>query len=122
MKNGAVLTGLISALLLFIKQVTEIFGIDLSHQLEIVSAILGSILAILVNIGVITNPNTKGVSDAGIDLELNKPRDQHKDPVIFEGDSNIKTPVNFDTSQPFTDDSDDVVFDVNQYEANDKEV
>ena len=73
-KNGATLSGLISLLLLLIKQVTEMFGVDLSHQLTQISGIIGTILAILTGLGLITNPNTKGLSDAGIDLELNKPR------------------------------------------------
>lgn len=33
-KNKAVLTGLVGALLLFIKQVTDLFGLDLSTQLN----------------------------------------------------------------------------------------
>ncbi|WP_080355914.1 phage holin [Staphylococcus epidermidis] len=61
------------ALLLFAKQVTEAFGIDISTQLETVSGIIGSIITLLVTLGVITIPNTKRISDAGIDFELNKP-------------------------------------------------
>ena len=34
--------------------------------------------------GVVTNPNTKGLSDAGIDLELNK---TPYDPVQFKSES-----------------------------------
>ncbi|WP_256096085.1 phage holin, partial [Staphylococcus hominis] len=39
-KYGATLSGLISLLLLLIKQVTEMFGIDLSHQLTQISGII----------------------------------------------------------------------------------
>lgn len=41
-KNKAVLTGLVGALLLFIKQVTDLFGLDLSTQLNQASAIIGA--------------------------------------------------------------------------------
>ena len=46
-KNKAVLTGLVGALLLFIKQVTDLFGLDLSTQLNQASAIIGAILTLL---------------------------------------------------------------------------
>lgn len=62
------------AILLFAKQVTEAFGIDISAQLETISGIICSIITLLVALGVITNPNTKRISDAGINFELNKPR------------------------------------------------
>lgn len=113
-KNGATLSGLISLLLLLVKQVTEMFGIDLSHQLTQISGIIGTILAILAGLGLITNPNTKGLSDAGIDLELNKPRNQDTHPVEFKNSDketvipNALTPREYDTSEEFTDDSDEV--------------
>ena len=69
-KNGAIVSSLVGTVLLLIKQVSEIFGVDLSHQLESVSGILGTILTLLAGLGIITNPNTKGVSDAGIDLRF----------------------------------------------------
>ncbi|WP_281183077.1 phage holin [Staphylococcus schleiferi] len=121
LKNGATLSALIGTLFLLVKQVTEIFGIDISNQLQMASGIVGTILTLLAGLGIITNPNTKGVSDAGIDMQLSKPRDQDTHPVSFEEDSNSKTPKFYDTSQPFTDDSTDVVFDVNQYDANERE-
>ncbi|PNY88065.1 phage holin, partial [Staphylococcus capitis] len=76
LKNGAIVSSLVGTVLLLIKQVSEIFGVDLSHQLESVSGILGTILTLLAGLGIITNPNTKGVSDAGIDLDLNAPRNE----------------------------------------------
>lgn len=113
-KNGATLSGLISLLLLLVKQVTEMFGIDLSHQLTQISGIIGTILAILAGLGLITNPNTKGLSDAGIDLELSKPRNQDTHPVEFKNSDkgtvipNALTPKEYDTSEEFTDDSDEI--------------
>ncbi|MCE5541747.1 phage holin [Staphylococcus felis] len=120
-KNKAVLTGLLSAVLLFVKQVTEIFGIDLSTQLEQVSGVVGAVLMLLTGLGILIDPTTQGVSDTGIAHTYDEPRDQYRDPVVFKGADNTRAPETFDTSQPFTDDSDDVVFDVNQYDANEKE-
>ncbi|MEU8310851.1 phage holin, partial [Actinomadura sp. NPDC048955] len=53
LKNGTTLTALVGAILLFAKQVTEAFGIDISSQLETISNILGSIITILVALGVV---------------------------------------------------------------------
>ncbi len=86
LKNGTTLTALVGATLLFVKQVTEAFGIDISSQLETISGIIGSIITLLVALGIVTNPNTKGIADAGIDLELNKPRNEYTHPVQFESD------------------------------------
>ncbi|MDS4009744.1 phage holin [Staphylococcus capitis] len=110
LKNGTTLTAIIGALLLFVKQITEIFGIDISHQLEQVSGIIGTIITLLVGMGVVTNPNTKGVSDAGIDLDLNAPRNEETHPVQFKSESGAVKPENFDTNEPFTDDSDEEEF------------
>ena len=92
LKNGTTLTAIIGALLLFVKQITEIFGIDISHQLEQVSGIIGTIITLLVGMGVVTNPNTKGVSDAGIDLDLNAPRNEETHPVQFKSESGVVKP------------------------------
>lgn len=113
LKNGTTLTALVGAVLLFAKQVTEAFGIDISSQLETISSILGSIITILVALGVVTNPNTKGFTDAGIDLELNKPRNQETHPVQFKSESGAVKPEVFDTNEPFTDDSDEEKFEFN---------
>lgn len=113
-KNGSTLSGLISLLLLLIKQVTEMFGVDLSQQLAQISDIIATILLILAGLGLITNPNTKGLSDAGIDLELSKPRNQDTHPVEFKNTEkgtvvpNALTPKKYDTSEEFTDDTDEV--------------
>ena len=54
------------AILLFIKQITEAFGVDLSAQIEQVSGLIGAIITFLVGIGVVTDPTTVGVKDSGI--------------------------------------------------------
>ncbi|WP_412519776.1 phage holin [Staphylococcus simulans] len=76
-KNKTVLTGIIGALLLFIKQVTELFGLDLSTQLEQLSALAGTIITLLVGLGVIVDPTSKGIKDSGIVQTYTKPRDSN---------------------------------------------
>ncbi|HFN8508648.1 TPA: phage holin, partial [Staphylococcus aureus] len=73
-KNKAVLAGLVGALLLFIKQITDLFGFDLSNQLNQASAIIGAILTLLTGIGVITDPTSKGVADSSIAQTYQAPR------------------------------------------------
>lgn len=118
LQNKATLSALIGLLFLLAKQVSEILGIDISHQLEQLSGIVGTILTILGLLGVITNPNTKGVSDAGIDLDLNAPRNEETHPVQFKSESGAVKPEVFDTNEPFTDDSDEIEWDVADYENN----
>lgn len=110
-KNKAVLTAMISAILLFAKQITDIFGIDINTQLEQVSSVVGAILALLTGLGVITDPTTKGVGDSGIVQTYNKPRKDVDTPVIYKLETKMKTPQNYDVSQPFSDNSDEIVHD-----------
>lgn len=125
-QNKAVLTGLVGAVLLFVKQVSELFGVDLSSQLEQVSSIIGTILTLLAGLGIITDPTSKGVSDSGIAQTYQQPRDSTNPDefVEWQGVNSDITPdkaekelVTFDTSMPFTDDSDNVKYDVNEYES-----
>ncbi|MDQ7113887.1 phage holin [Staphylococcus simulans] len=121
-KNKTVLTGLIGALLLFIKQVTELFGLDLSTQLEQISALAGTIITLLVGLGVIVDPTTKGVKDSGIVKLYAKPRDSNNTDEmvqwqkVYVPEVQQFRPKTYDTTHPFTDDSDEIGFDVNEYE------
>jgi len=129
-KNKAILTGLLGAVLLFIKQVTELFGLDLSNQLEQISGLIGTILTLLAGLGVIVDPTSKGVKDSGIVQTYSEPRDSQNPNEFVEWQSNKndtnelvpeaneKTPDHHDTSQPFTDDSDEIEWDVADYENN----
>lgn len=123
LKNKTVLAGIVSAILLFIKQLTELFGIDIGNQLEQVSGVIGSVLALLTGLGVLVDPTTKGTSDSGISKTYIRPRNENIDPVEYQKEeANLKvqvgimTPQVYDTSEPFTDDSDEVTFDVADYE------
>ncbi|MHD0383332.1 phage holin [Staphylococcus simulans] len=122
-KNKTVLTGIIGALLLFIKQVTELFGLDLSTQLEQLSALAGTIITLLVGLGVIVDPTSKGIKDSGIVQTYTKPRDSNNtdEMVQWQNQAHVPEvqqfqPKIYDTTQPFTDDSDEIGFDVNEYE------
>src|SRR5699024_4935547 len=125
LKNKATLTAIVGVILLFIKQITEAFGIDLSEQIEQVSGLIGAVITLLVGIGVITDPTTVGVKDSGITKTYTKPRDENIDPVEYQkvvSDEKVTperkeiTPEEFDISEPFTDDTDEVEFDVADYE------
>ena len=110
LKNKATLTALVGAILLFIKQITEAFGVDLSAEIEQVSGLIGAIITFLVGIGVVTDPTTKGVKDSGITKTYAKPRDENIDPVEYQREGNTFTPKEYDTREEFSDDSDEVDF------------
>ena len=67
----------------------------------------------------------KGFRDTGIVQTYTKPRNEKIDPLVFQNKADedaelvkigAQEPEEFDTSQPFTDDSEDVEFDVAEYE------
>lgn len=110
LKNKATLTAIVGAILLFIKQITEAFGVDLSEQIEQVSGLIGAIITFLVGIGVVTDPTTVGVKDSGITKTYTKPRDENVDPVEYQREGNTFTPKEYDTREDFSDDSDEIEF------------
>ena len=110
LKNKATLTAIVGAILLFIKQITEAFGVDLSEQIEQVSGLIGAIITFLVGIGVVTDPTTVGVKDSGIAQTYSNPRDENVDPVEYQREGNTFTPKEYDTREEFSDDSDEVEF------------
>ena len=110
LKNKATLTALVGAILLFIKQITEAFGVDLSEQIEQVSGLIGAIITFLVGVGVVTDPTTVGVKDSGITKTYTKPRDENVDPVEYQREGNTFTPKEYDTREDFSDDSDEIEF------------
>ena len=84
LKNKATLTALVGAILLFIKQITEAFGIDLSTQIEQISGLVGAVITLLVGLGVVVDPTSKGVKDSGITKTYTKPRDENENPVEYQ--------------------------------------
>ncbi|WP_194752418.1 phage holin [Staphylococcus chromogenes] len=121
LQNKSTLTALIGLFFVLLKQIGEMFGVDFTTQIEQLSGMVGTILTALGLLGVITDPTTKGVSDTGIVQTYQKPRDSKNEDEQLEWqavaahnaelvrDAQEKELPTFDTSQPFTDDDDDVV-------------
>ena len=133
-KNKTVLLSLVAAVALFANQITQAFGLDYSAQVEQVVNVAGSVITLLVGLGIVVDPNTKGVADSGLAQTYTKPRDD-KNPREYiqwmedskDSEKNNEEdflvperkeiePEEFDISQPFSDDSDEVEYDVAEYE------
>nr|DAZ07136.1 MAG TPA: holin [Caudoviricetes sp.] len=128
-KKKSFWVAIVSAIVLFINNITQALGLNYTEQLEQFSNGINGLLAVLVTFGVINDPTTKGMKDSGIAQTYSKPRDESIDPVEYQkvvNDEKVTperkelTPQEFDTSQPFTDDSDEVEFDVADYEYDEK--
>lgn len=122
-KKKSFWVAIISAIALFINNITQAVGLDYSSQVEQGVSILTSILTVLAGIGVVIDPTTAKLGDTGIAQTYAKPRDEQVDPVEYQSNEKdlkaqigIMTPQEYDTSEPFTDDSDEVYFDVAEYE------
>lgn len=84
LKNGYTATGLLSALVIFLKEITGAFGLDLSTQIDQYASGVGTILAFLTIIGVIVDGTSKGFKDTGIVQTYTKPRDENVNPVEYQ--------------------------------------
>lgn len=125
-KSKTFWVAIVSAIAVFANQVTGAFGVDYSTQIEQGVNIIGSILTFLAMIGVVVDNNTKGVKDSEIvQRDYVQPRDSNNPNHYVQWQTDEESdlvkigaqePEEFDTSQPFTDDSEDVEFDVAEYE------
>ena len=124
-KKKSFWVAIVSAIVLFVNNVTQALGLNYTEQLEQFSDGINGLLAVLVTFGVINDPTTKGMKDSGIAQTYSKPRDENIDPVEYQkvvSDEKVTperkelSPKDFDTSEPFTDDTDEVEFDVADYE------
>ncbi|WP_210143408.1 phage holin [Staphylococcus sp. GDY8P94P] len=124
-KKKSFWVAIVSAIVLFVNNITQALGLNYTEQLEQFSDGINGLLAVLVTFGVINDPTTKGMKDSGIAQTYSKPRDENENPVEYQkvvSDEKITperkelTPAEFDTSEPFTDDTDEVEFDVADYE------
>ena len=82
-KKKATLTALIATGALLANQICLLFGVDYSAQIEQIVNIAGTVLLVLSGLGVVVDPNSKGVKDTGIAMEYTEPRDEMKNPVEF---------------------------------------
>lgn len=123
-RSSSFWTGMIPALATFIVSVCSLLGIDIAEDvINQYQALGGLVISVLTSIGVLVSHDTKGFSDSPMVKSFNKPRD-YKDPEqsinyeskVKEGTSSEKnlkeelgvlTPKEYDTSQPFTDDTDE---------------
>ncbi|MBF7022471.1 phage holin [Staphylococcus kloosii] len=109
-KKKSFWVAIISAIALFINNMTQAVGLDYSSQVEQGVSILTSILTVLAGIGVVIDPTTAKLGDTGIAQTYSKPRDEQVDPVEYQREGNTFTPKEYDTREDFSDDSDEVEF------------
>ena len=112
LKKKSFWVAIVSAVALFINNITGAFGLDYSASIEQGVSIVTSILTVFAGLGILVDPTTKGVRDSEKANEYTKPRDD-KDPNQFlqwEAEGNTFTPTEFDTREEFSDDSDEVEF------------
>lgn len=112
LKKKSFWVAIVSAVALFINNITGAFGLDYSASIEQGVSIVTSILTVLAGLGIIVDPTTKGVKDSEKATEYTKPRDD-TDPnqyLQWEAEGNTFTPTEYDTREEFSDDSDEVEF------------
>src|SRR5699024_7001481 len=112
LKKKSFWVAIVSAVALFINNITGAFGLDYSASIEQGVSIVTSLLTLLAGLGIIVDPTTKGIKDSEKATEYTKPRDD-KDPNQFlqwEAEGNTFTPTEYDTREEFSDDSDEVEF------------
>ena len=91
-KNKATLVALASALIAFIYQILGILGITAPIAQDVVSQLVGIILNILVAVGVLVDPTTKGIGDSvnamsyeelgqAVDTDYQGPADLTEEPI-----------------------------------------
>lgn len=68
LKNKATLVALISAVFLMLQQ----FGLEIPHNIQ---EGVNTLVVILVILGIVTDPTTKGVADSERALNYNQPRE-----------------------------------------------
>lgn len=131
-KKKSFWVAIVSAVALFINNITGAFGLDYSAQVQTGVDIVSTILTLLAGLGIVTDMTTKGIGDSEIAQTYSKPRNS-KDPEQYvdwmENNATDITPERqekeaeeYDTSKPFTDDSDEVEFDVSDYEHEDIDI
>ena len=80
LKNKAFWLTAVPAVLLLISQVLKLFGVewDYTGLAEQLTAIVGTIFAILALMGVVNDPTTQGVGDSRQALDYDRPKSDRK--------------------------------------------
>ncbi|HGH0780954.1 TPA: phage holin [Staphylococcus pseudintermedius] len=74
MKKKSFWVAIVSALAIFITNVTGAFGLDYTAQVDMVVKIINSVLTLLVSMGIVVDMTTKGIGDSHQALEYEEPR------------------------------------------------
>lgn len=77
-KHKPFLIALFALVMLLVQQVASFFGLDTTIYNEQVTDLFNTILAILILLGVVSDPTTEGMSDSKQAMYYNKPRDEVK--------------------------------------------
>ena len=75
LQNPATLTALIAALVAFVYQILSVLGITAPIDQSFFVQMGGLIVTILVSLGIIVDPTTKGIDDSARAMEYDKPKD-----------------------------------------------
>lgn len=120
-KSATFWTGMIPVIATFVVSVCRLLGIDITEDIITqYQAICTLIISALTGFGVLVSHDTKGASDSPMVKTFNKPRDYTKlensieySNTVESNSNNLKQelgvlqPKEYDTSEPFTDDSDE---------------
>ncbi|MCK1999391.1 phage holin [Psychrobacillus psychrodurans] len=74
-KHKPFLIALFALVMLLVQQVASFFGVDTTIYNEQVTNLFNTALAILVLLGVVSDPTTDGLSDSQQAMRYHKPRD-----------------------------------------------
>ena len=75
-KNKATLITLIGAVVAFIYQILGIFNVTAPISQDQITQIVGLLLNILVGLGILVDPTTKGISDSALAKSYEEPADK----------------------------------------------
>lgn len=73
-KNKPVLVALVAAVVAFVYQILGLFGVTPSVSEDTIINVVGLLINILVMLGIVVDPTTKGASDSIMSLEYDEPR------------------------------------------------
>lgn len=75
-KHKPFLIALFALVMLLVQQVASFFGIDTTIYNEQLTDLFNTVLAILLLLGIVSDPTTTGMSDSQQAMRYHKPRDE----------------------------------------------
>ena len=75
-KHKPFLISLFALVMLLVQQVASFFGVDTTIYNEQVTDLFNTVLAILLLLGIVSDPTTNGMSDSQQAMRYHKPRDE----------------------------------------------